>query len=205
MRLLVLIFGTVLLPQAYPLKCYQCVPGSSGTCTDTETQCHASFYQCGAWRTVTYSGGIEFSHVQVKGCILPGECTESSLNYGLSRSVLTTKCCPYELCNTEPAPEPSTSNPNGKMCYYCDGKDCSGTVNCLGNEDHCISVNVISDGEEKIFKGCASKLLCADPQDRSVTQEEISCCQGDFCNSASSTSAGLLLLVAPLISLVMFS
>ncbi|XP_076593783.1 urokinase plasminogen activator surface receptor-like [Chaetodon auriga] len=208
MHLIVLIFGIVLLPEAYPLKCYECLLGSSGTCTDTEVQCPSSSHQCGVLRIASYAGGTELVNVQGKSCALPDQCIEGSINYGIARTVITSKCCTSELCNTQPAPEPSKSSPNGKRCYHCDGQQCSATLNCAGNEDHCISATVTAGGAKAVLKGCASEQICLgikNPQMKSFIEGEISCCQGDLCNSASSTSAGLLLLVAPLISLAMFS
>lgn len=70
----------------------------------------------------------------------------------------------------------------------------------------CLSVDR-GEGME-ISKGCATRQVCDilnNPHLRSAIGGEIKCCQGDFCNSASSTSASLLLLAAPLVSLVMFS
>ncbi|XP_070822416.1 phospholipase A2 inhibitor and Ly6/PLAUR domain-containing protein-like [Chaetodon trifascialis] len=208
MHLVVLIVGIVLLPEAYPLKCYECLPGSSGTCTDTEKECPSASYQCAALRVTSYAGGSELLNAQLKSCALPDECVEGSLNFGISRTAFNSKCCTSELCNSQPAPEPSKSSPNGKRCYHCDGQQCTATLNCAGNEDYCISAKVTAGGAKTVVKGCASKQVCAgiqNPNLKSLIQGEISCCQGDFCNSASSTSAGLLLLVAPLISLVMFS
>ncbi|XP_070822775.1 uncharacterized protein [Chaetodon trifascialis] len=208
MRLLVLIFGIVLLPEVYPLKCHECLSGSLGTCTDTEKECPSASYQCGAWRITSYAGDSKLADVHRKTCILADQCVEGSLNFGMARTVLTSNCCTSELCNTQPAPEPSKSSPNGKRCYHCHGLKCTATLNCAGNEDYCISETVTAGGEKTIKKGCASRQICLHPQNpniKSFIQGEIRCCQGDFCNSASSTSAGLLLLVAPLISLVMFS
>ncbi|XP_070822415.1 urokinase plasminogen activator surface receptor-like [Chaetodon trifascialis] len=208
MHLVVLIVGIVLLPEAYPLKCYECLPGSSGTCTDTEKECLPLANQCGALRIASYAGDSKLADVHMKTCVMADQCVEGSVNFGIARTVLTSKCCTSELCNAQPAPEPSKSSPNGKRCYHCDGQQCSATLNCAGNEDHCISTTVTAGGAKTVMKGCASKLLCSNTQDaqiKALIGEEIHCCQGDFCNSASSTSAGLLLLVAPLISLVMFS
>lgn len=42
------------------------------------------------------------------------------------------------MCNICPT-EPRRSAPNGKKCYHCSGPRCTATLNCEGDEDHCIS------------------------------------------------------------------
>ncbi|KAL7393326.1 hypothetical protein ABVT39_009427 [Epinephelus coioides] len=205
MHLLTLILGIVLLPKAYCLKCYECIPGASGTCTDTTKECPS---QCGAARVISYAGGSKLADINSKDCAVAEECVEASMNFGITKTVITSKCCTSELCNTQPAPEPIKSNPNGKKCFTCDGQSCTATLNCDGNEDYCISSKV-SEGNEKVtVKGCASKLVCSNTASAQISGAiggQVSCCQGNFCNSASSTSAGLLLLLTPLVSLVVFS
>ncbi|XP_070768408.1 urokinase plasminogen activator surface receptor-like [Enoplosus armatus] len=208
MHLLTLIIGIVLLPTAYTLKCYECVPEILGTCTDTEKQCPNEGYQCGALRILTYAGGSELADVNMKTCALAEQCVEGSVNFGVARTVVTSKCCGTELCNSQLAPEPSKSSPNGKKCFSCNGQQCTATLNCEGNEDHCVSTTVNLGGEKTTIKGCASKQMCSSMENVQISGAipgTTTCCQGDFCNSASSTSAGLLLLVAPLVSTVMFS
>ncbi|XP_045900191.1 urokinase plasminogen activator surface receptor-like [Micropterus dolomieu] len=207
MHLLTLIFGIVLLPKTYTLTCYQCVPGSSGTCTGTTKQCPLRAHQCRAARITSYIGDSKLADVNIKTCALDEQCLEGAVNFGITRTVITSKCCATDLCNSEPAAEPSLARDNGLKCHRCDGQKCS-TLNCKGNEDHCISAAVNLRGEKKIMKGCASEKMCSDTANAQIAGAipgETSCCQGDFCNSASSKSAGLLLLVAPLFSLVMFS
>ncbi|CAI5662757.1 unnamed protein product [Oreochromis niloticus] len=102
----------------------------------------------------------------------------------------------------------SISSPNGKKCFQCDGNDCTKTLTCNGNEDYCISAAVPLGGQTTKLKGCASKMICSGIQTAQISGfigEEISCCRGDLCNSASSTTAHHLLFVAPLISLILFS
>uniref|UniRef100_A0A672HY15 UPAR/Ly6 domain-containing protein n=1 Tax=Salarias fasciatus TaxID=181472 RepID=A0A672HY15_SALFA len=67
--------------------------------------------------------------------------------------------------------------------------------------------SVSSQWTTETLKGCASQEICYRSNIPGLEEpvQVHKCCQGDFCNSASSTSAGLLLSVVPLISLVLFS
>ncbi|XP_047454695.1 urokinase plasminogen activator surface receptor-like [Mugil cephalus] len=206
MYLLTLVLGIVLLPEAFTLRCYECTPGVTGTCTETTTQCPSEKNQCAALRVMSYAGGSKLADITGKSCAVSEECGEHSLNFGVSRTVVASKCCSSDLCNTQRVPEPSKTNPNGRKCFTCDGQTCTKTLNCEGNEDHCISATVSTGGQKVTVKGCASKVICTNKelaQIMGLTGVDMSCCQGDYCNSASSTSAGLMLLVAPLISLVL--
>uniref|UniRef100_A0A669DTI8 Urokinase plasminogen activator surface receptor-like n=1 Tax=Oreochromis niloticus TaxID=8128 RepID=A0A669DTI8_ORENI len=234
MQILVLILGMVLLPPACALKCYECIPGPSGSCTQTTKDCPSNT-QCGSVRLTSYAGDSKLFDIKGKSCAAAEECVQASLNFGVSRTLINTKCCTSELCNSQDVPEGSISSPNGKKCFQCDGIDCTKTLKCNGNEDHCISTAVTVEGKKVTVKGCASKLICSKTQSAQISAiigEEINCCQGDLCNSArmtttsqpsrttadtttttsqpSSTTAGttavgLLLFVTPLISLVLFS
>ncbi|XP_047454698.1 urokinase plasminogen activator surface receptor-like [Mugil cephalus] len=205
MYLLTLVLGIVLLPEASTLRCYDCPP-PTGTCTKTAT-CPLEKNRCAALRLVSYLGASELQDVSEKSCVEPELCGQHSLNTGLSRDILNVECCRTDLCNTQPAPEVVPDGLNGRKCYFCDGKTCSNTVNCLGNEYYCMKTTVYTDGQQPVtMKGCASTGFCSTTPTTQMTRAtigEISCCQGDYCNSASSTSAGLMLLVAPLISLVL--
>ncbi|XP_060937809.1 urokinase plasminogen activator surface receptor-like [Limanda limanda] len=206
--LLLLILGIVLLPKASTLKCYECSPDLSGSCKDTEKQCPSNGFQCGALRVTSYAGASKVSDINMTMCVLAERCVEGSLNFGVSRTVMTIKCCTSDLCNSQPAPAPAKSTPNGKKCFRCDGQRCSGTLNCEGNEDHCITTTVGLGDEKMTMKGCASQLMCLGSEIAKLPGGigvGLSCCQGDYCNSAISTRAGLLLLVAPLVTWVMFS
>lgn len=180
---------------------------TSGACTNTAKDCPLPDHQCSAVRITSYAGGSQVADVVAKGCALAAECIDASVNFGISKTVITSKCCTSELCNTQSASEPSKSIPNGKKCFRCDGQKCTTTLNCEGDEDYCVSSTVNVNGEMIPMKGCASKLICSaqHPQISGATGAEISCCQGNYCNSASSTSAGLLLLLAPLVSWVVLS
>ncbi|CAI5669708.1 unnamed protein product [Oreochromis niloticus] len=207
MQILVLILGIVLLPRACALKCYECIPHPSGSCAQTTEEC-PSKSQCGSVRVTLYQGGSKRFDIKGKSCAEAEQCVQASINFGVSQTLITTKCCTSDLCNSQDAPVGSISSPNGKKCFYCDGSDCTKTLNCNGDEDHCISTTVTTRGQKATVKGCASKVACSSTQSAQIpgiTRAEISCCQGDLCNSAISTTAGLLLFVTPLISLVLFS
>ncbi|KAL7864069.1 hypothetical protein AOLI_G00154890 [Acnodon oligacanthus] len=85
----------VLFPKALALQCYQCIPGRSGTCIDTETECPD---QC-VNRAVTVNTGDQEHEVSLKGCAAPGECFTGSVNLGFSRTTFRSHCCSTDLCN----------------------------------------------------------------------------------------------------------
>ncbi|TNN68302.1 Urokinase plasminogen activator surface receptor [Liparis tanakae] len=201
--LLTLIFGIVLLPKAHTLKCYECAAGTSEECTVSE--CPLRGQRCGAFRLTTYAGGSKLLDVKSKRCAVTAECVEGSINFGISRVVMNNMCCNADLCNEKMMPGSPQSIPNGKKCFQCKGEDCTATLNCEGTEDHCISAKMTIGGESVTTKGCVSKSMCLPENQKSsqLISAEISCCQGNFCNSAGSTRAGLLLLAAPLLSLVL--
>ncbi|XP_056901566.1 urokinase plasminogen activator surface receptor-like [Takifugu flavidus] len=203
----ILIVGFVLLPKVATLKCYECL--AAGDCNKVEKQCPASSSRCEAVRVTSYVGSAKAAEVNLKSCSEPEQCIEGSINFGISRTVMTSKCCSSDLCNTQSAPEPiPLSIPNGKKCYTCNAKSCKVTLNCEGSEDHCISTSVTFGGQKMTMKGCASKRICANTNNKQLVENigaDLSCCQGNYCNGAGSTSASLLLLVAPLIPLMIFS
>ncbi|XP_036929760.1 phospholipase A2 inhibitor and Ly6/PLAUR domain-containing protein-like [Acanthopagrus latus] len=208
MRLLTLIFGIVLLPEAYTLKCLRCLPDASRACITTEWTCHSRNALCATRRISSFAGDAKMSDVHLKTCVLQDECSEGSVNFGISRIVVTSHCCTSNLCNAGNAPEAERHDTNGHKCYHCDGERCSLTLTCAGNEDHCITKTVNVGGKIKITKGCASRQMCSateNAQIKAAIGGEMTCCRGDFCNGASITNAGLLLLVTPLVSLLMFS
>uniref|UniRef100_A0A3Q2D1X3 UPAR/Ly6 domain-containing protein n=1 Tax=Cyprinodon variegatus TaxID=28743 RepID=A0A3Q2D1X3_CYPVA len=150
-------------------------------------------------------GGKKLSEVKTRGCGLPEECVDGSLNLGINRTVVETTCCSTDLCNTNYTAVPSNPRPNGKKCYFCDGQSCTNTLNCVDDENHCVKATVSVGGQTITLKGCASKSMCLDQSSSLVnvltntSEISISCCQGDFCNSASSASPALLLSLVPLI------
>uniref|UniRef100_A0A3Q2VU11 Lymphocyte antigen 6B-like n=1 Tax=Haplochromis burtoni TaxID=8153 RepID=A0A3Q2VU11_HAPBU len=197
LKLHLLVFIFVL--SACALKCYECIPDLSGSCAQTTKACPSNT-QCASVRIASYAGGSKLVDIKGKSCAAAEECVQASINFGGAQTLITSKCCTSDLCNSQDAPEGSISSPNGKKCFQCVGNDCTQTLNCNGNEDHCISS---AKGQKVTVKGCASKLICSStqsPQITGITAAEISCCQGDLCNTV-----GRLLFVTTLISLVLFS
>ncbi|KAI4888843.1 hypothetical protein NFI96_021041 [Prochilodus magdalenae] len=125
----------VLFPKALALKCYECVPELFGQCTDTKTDCPD---QCDSITMVTKFGDIQHER-HSKGCAVAEQCDTVSLNVGMMKVAVNSKCCSTDLCNSGNVPALPKGSPNGKMCYACADQDCSDTVNCEGDEDRCIS------------------------------------------------------------------
>uniref|UniRef100_A0A3B4D1D3 UPAR/Ly6 domain-containing protein n=1 Tax=Pygocentrus nattereri TaxID=42514 RepID=A0A3B4D1D3_PYGNA len=194
------ILCVTLLMVTLALQCYQCIPGLSGTCTDTTTECPA---QCIS-RAIT---------VSLKGCAAPGQCFIGSLNLGFSRMTFSSYCCSTDLCNAFEQPGKNKNfqpPPLWKECYVCTEKDCKGTLTCeLGN--YCITAtgkNSMLHGARMTLKGCASKHVCSAPasilKEAGIIGNVSLCCEENLCNSAEGVKLRLFIMLAPLISSILF-
>ncbi|XP_036448317.1 urokinase plasminogen activator surface receptor-like [Colossoma macropomum] len=200
---LTLVLICVLFPKALTLNCYQCIPSASGTCTDTQTTCTD---QCGSATAVVTIGGVQ-QQVSTKTCLASGLCVSGSLNIGFGTMTFNSQCCSTNLCNSQNVAALSQGSANGNKCYTCINNDCTGTVNCAGTEDRCISATVYYSNSQVTAKGCVSKSLCT--TDTSNLQAvgvtgSVTCCEGNLCNSAEGVKLSLLIMLVPLLSSILF-
>ncbi|XP_036448316.1 phospholipase A2 inhibitor and Ly6/PLAUR domain-containing protein-like [Colossoma macropomum] len=193
----------VLFPKALTLKCYQYKPGLPGTCTTTQTDCPD---QCTTGTIVVNTGGQQ-QEMSKKTCAVAAECVTGSVNLGVLKTSVNLKCCSTDLCNSQKVEALPQGSPNDNKCYTCVADDCTGTVSCEGDEDHCISTTVTAGDTKKMMKGCASRSLCtagvSTLQAAGVTGS-LSCCEGNLCNSAEGVKLSLLIMLVPLISSILF-
>uniref|UniRef100_A0A8C7YXH5 UPAR/Ly6 domain-containing protein n=1 Tax=Oryzias sinensis TaxID=183150 RepID=A0A8C7YXH5_9TELE len=210
MHLFALTLGIWLLPKGDTLTCWECTQGISQNCTQRE--CPSQNHQCGASRVITYIGGSKLLDNNKLGCVLPEDCGEGSINFGLSKIWAKTQCCNYKLCNNQWVPDPIKTITNGRQCFGSLGLTCSNVLACEGNEDHCITTTVDVGGTTTTVQGCASKLMCSASNivPSQLLGTNSSCCKGNLCNSpvtatAVTASAGLQLVVVALVSLTLFS
>ncbi|XP_076876995.1 urokinase plasminogen activator surface receptor-like [Brachyhypopomus gauderio] len=152
------------------------------------------------WLWLRRRGGAPLVDLQLKSCAAPAECINGSLNLGLVRTVLGTKCCKTDLCNSQTVsalPEP----PNGKRCYTCDGHTCSRTLKCEGDENLCISASANVGGMEVALKGCATKSFCdgISSVQQTISMTKMSCCVGNLCNSGNMVNLRFFLMLGPLL------
>ncbi|XP_073668668.1 urokinase plasminogen activator surface receptor-like [Paramisgurnus dabryanus] len=176
------------------LQCYKC-SGIMGCGQSNVTTCPGTA-ACAA--TVQSIDGLK---MQSKGCGVTESCISGSVNLGVTRTVTSTQCCTTDLCNNKDPPDSSSNSPNGKQCYYCnDDTSCFNKLNCLGDEDRCLTETVTVGSVSVTVKGCVSKSIC-DAASQSQAPEDytrLSCCQGNLCNGAKSVTQNLLFLLWPL-------
>ncbi|KAI4877763.1 hypothetical protein NFI96_028381, partial [Prochilodus magdalenae] len=182
------------------LSCYQCKPDASGTCKTTQAVCTD---HCASVTTFVRSGGQEHA-ISAKGCAAIEECVSGSMNLGVTKTAINTKCCSTDLCNRKTLPALSGTQ-NGRSCYTCVDNDCRNTLNCVGDENRCITVNATDSGTPVTMKGCASKSVCNASKSsiwgkKKLTIIEMSCCKGNMCNSAADLKLSLLIMLVSLLS-----
>ncbi|XP_050949763.1 urokinase plasminogen activator surface receptor-like [Labeo rohita] len=161
-----------LFTAGHSLSCYQC-PGTTSdscvqsTCSNESSSCLAATVYSGDNRTVA------------KGCFISNGCPTGSVHLGSIKASLY--CCTTDLCNAQDAPDPKNNTANGKMCYYCDGQNCSKTLSCSGTEDRCFTQSGTFNGHLLVYKGCVSKSLC-DSTTFNPIVSNFTCCEGNLCN-----------------------
>uniref|UniRef100_A0A8B9HI83 UPAR/Ly6 domain-containing protein n=1 Tax=Astyanax mexicanus TaxID=7994 RepID=A0A8B9HI83_ASTMX len=139
--------------------------------------------------------------LQMKKCATSPECFSGNMNLGAVKISVNTKCCSTDLCNSQSlGPEAHLTGGSAT----CVNNECTGSVDCEGDEDHCSAGNV-----KVTQKGCASRSVCAAGQASMSTagvSGSLNCCQGNLCNGAERVNLSLFLLIlGPLLSFIPFS
>ncbi|XP_065099893.1 urokinase plasminogen activator surface receptor-like [Paramisgurnus dabryanus] len=190
-----IVFFCTLFTGGHSLQCNQCLD-IMGPCKSNVTTCPDTAV-CASARIVESAGDNEVT-MQYKGCAVTDICISGSFNIGDTRTVISTQCCNTDLCNSKDAPDYSSKSPNGKQCYYCDGKSCSNILNCLGKEDYCLKATATNGTVSQTFKGCASKSICDAKSQLTADYKSVLCCERNLCNGAKSITQNLLFLLWPL-------
>ncbi|XP_052002471.1 urokinase plasminogen activator surface receptor-like [Xyrauchen texanus] len=172
------------------LTCYQCIPETSLTCTATKVECPVG--QCGTMRTTSYMENNKLADMIMKNCSTTQQCVTASVNFGVTKTVISNKCCNTDLCNIQSEIEPPKSVPNGMKCYTCNGQHCASTLACIDGEDHCIKATVEIAGQMKIMQGCATGSFCKGDLSTQIGQSslavDLTCCVGNLCNRAKTVN-----------------
>ncbi|XP_043090146.1 urokinase plasminogen activator surface receptor-like [Puntigrus tetrazona] len=183
----------VLFASGRSLNCYQCA-GLSGTCSQTT---------CSTGVTSCFVGSLAIGSnpaITVQKCGLATGCPSGTINFGIGK--ISGACCNTDLCNTQ-ITQGTNVAPNGKSCYYCDGQNCTNTVNCSGTEDNCFKATAVYSGQNQTVKGCMSKAVCDFTSTLDSVVANVSCCSGNLCNGVESVSQSFLFLFCSLLSSIL--
>ncbi|XP_034035300.1 uncharacterized protein LOC117518309 [Thalassophryne amazonica] len=187
------------------LQCSTC----SGSCTNPVLlNCANGEQMCG---TASVSANLTSLAVGTqqffRGCAGSNLCTSAgpltaSLHVGVASVRISAECCNTDNCNnkTLPVPIAPANVANSLKCFTCDPitSQCNITIQCEGVEDRCFNtkVSLPSFGVNGTISGCASSNLCSNfasavmqfvPNIGNITSGP-TCCTGNLCNSATTTS-----------------
>ncbi|XP_036448239.1 lymphocyte antigen 6D-like isoform X2 [Colossoma macropomum] len=125
-----LVLVSVFFTKALALQCHQCVTHLPQICNSVE--CSS---ECNSVSSTLSLGGVQMEQ-SVRTCLPSVFCVTGRINTGFLKATINSKCCKTDLCNDKAVPALPKQPPNGKKC--CANDDCSETVTCEGDEDHCI-------------------------------------------------------------------
>lgn len=163
------------------MPCYRC-KSEMGSCVGKRVYCLPGTV-CASITSTLKIFGNTVMNTNMKSCVQPQTCGNGSINFGVSRTAMSIQCCETHLCNSQDAPVYTPNRPNGRQCYTCDRYSCLNKLNCVGNEDHCITAKETNRGLPTTIKGCASKSLCSVVPQLGPRFKDSSCCQGNLCNA----------------------
>ncbi|XP_071969179.1 phospholipase A2 inhibitor NAI-like [Engystomops pustulosus] len=150
-------------------RCEYCASDSL-TCEDHFKFCNQG-YKCGSeFSYYNESGKISYSVNRY--CMLPSNChLVSSKSYENTKIITVNSCCDADLCTPSDSEILKIKNDfptNGLVCPTCSSREsiwceASGTVQCRGEEDMCLSYSEQEIGSTtlpSVIRGCATKSIC---------------------------------------------
>ncbi|XP_036448319.1 urokinase plasminogen activator surface receptor-like [Colossoma macropomum] len=200
MKVTLVLIG-VFLSEALALTCLQCSVTTNGPCQSTQN----CLGMCGMSALYTQDDLISYS----AQCTPKEKCVSGNMSTAVTNYTISTGCCDSDNCI--PNPTVQSRPPSGKQCYSCSNsnKNCSTTVKCSEGQDRCIRTKVVLGNSSMTVSGCASKSFCDKTPFllSSVLRTnftEITCCQGNLCNSAGDVKMSLLTMQLFLLSSIFF-
>ncbi|XP_062394889.1 phospholipase A2 inhibitor and Ly6/PLAUR domain-containing protein-like [Sardina pilchardus] len=196
---------SLLFSQGKGLECITCV-NAAGPCSGPSLQCPSVLDSCTSITAATVIGGSDLAEANFKSCFRNDQCFNGSLNLGsTARITLSTSCCNTDSCNTGTPAAVANNSANGRQCFSCGLIGCSSTLQCVGNEDRCITASVVVAGLSTTLKGCATSNVCSGDFTSQLesTAVDLSCCEGNLCNSTWSAGHSVLLLFWTLLSVLL--
>ncbi|KAI4892194.1 hypothetical protein NFI96_026713, partial [Prochilodus magdalenae] len=134
----------------------------------------------------------------MKNCSLTQQCVTASVNFGVTKTIISNQCCNTDLCNSQRKPDVVSNIPNGNQCYTCNGEDCTSVLDCVDDEDHCVKSTVGADGQTMMMRGCATRSFCMGDLSTHLGQSNtvvgLTCCEGNLCNAVWRITPNLFLL-----------
>ncbi|XP_053178379.1 phospholipase A2 inhibitor and Ly6/PLAUR domain-containing protein-like [Scomber japonicus] len=140
-----------------------------------------------------------------------------SLSFGFVTMAASVYVCNTDGCNNEDIPFPDVQRENGLQCFTCDvpfSAVCNQTVQCVGDEDRCISGTAQDKYNVDLtshISGCVSANYCEVlsryellPDRRVKFPRPLKCCGSNFCNSAWSVKLNVITLLFGLITLTFY-